>query len=118
MNIANNIIAAINNFGKFTISYQTSDKIVIGQHIQPIIKHEKDEVIYENGKEHEYELKVLDHETKSTMYYETKLVRVEVEKDEEKTTNVEPLEEHMEVIAELDDEDENPFQIEFEEIKE
>ena len=45
------------------------------------------------------------------MYYDVKLARVEVEKKEETVTEDKSLGEHLEVIAELDDE--NPFNTEF-----
>ena len=67
----------------------------------------QNEKVVEGGlvKERTYMLKVVDKETKSTMYYDVKLARVEIEKDNDS------LSEHLEVIAKLDDE--NPFDTEF-----
>ena len=52
---------------------------------------------------------MVDKETRSTMYYDVKLARVEIEKKEDSG----PLGEHLEVIGKLYDEDENPFGTEF-----
>ena len=77
--------------------------------------NDQKENIGESGtvKEKTYSLKVYDRETKSTMFYDVKLARVELEKDI--TSGVEEndsLSEHLEVIAKLDDD--NPFDTEFE----
>lgn len=66
-----------------------------------------------SGKEFTYLLKVIDHTTNSIMYYDVKLARVEVEKKEEIAVEDNSLSEHLEVIAKLDDEDDNPFNTEF-----
>lgn len=60
-------------------------------------------------KERMYTMKVVDHETNSVAYYDVKLARVEIEKKEDK----ELQEKRLEVIEELDDEDENPFNVKF-----
>ena len=65
------------------------------------------------GKEFTYLLKVIDHATNSIMYYDVNLARVEIAKTEEIVTDDDLLSEHLEVIAELDDEDDNPFETEF-----
>ena len=62
-------------------------------------------------KERMYTLKVADHETNSVAYYDVKLARVEIEKKEDKGLQ----EKRLEVIEELDDEDENPFDTKFDE---
>lgn len=62
-----------------------------------------------NVSEFKYLLKVFDHDTNSIMYYETKLMRVEIAKCDDERDN---LSEHLEVIAVLDDE--NPFDTDFE----
>ena len=66
-----------------------------------------------DGKEFTYLLKVIDHATNSIMYYDVNLARVEIAKTEEIVTDDDLLSEHLEVIAELDDEDDNPFETEF-----
>ena len=66
-----------------------------------------------DGKEFTYLLKVIDHATNSIMYYDVNLARVEIAKTEEIVTDDDLLSEHLEVIAELDDEDHNPFETEF-----
>lgn len=66
-----------------------------------------------DGKEFTYLLKVIDHATNSIMYYNVNLARVEIAKTEEIVTDDDLLSEHLEVIAELDDEDDNPFETEF-----
>ncbi len=64
-------------------------------------------------KEKTYLLKVYDRETKSAMFYDVKLARVELEKELKIGVEEEnPLSEHLEVIAKLDDD--NPFGTEFE----
>ena len=65
------------------------------------------------GKEFTYLLKVIDHATNSIMYYDVNLARVEVAKNEKVVTDDDSLSEHLEVIAKLDDEDDNPFNTEF-----
>ena len=73
------------------------------------------ENINEGGtiKEKTYLLKVYDRETKSTMFYDVKLARVELEKDMKIDVEEEnQLSERLEVIAKLDDD--NPFDTEFE----
>ena len=70
-----------------------------------------DDEVETGGKEFTYLFKVIDHTTNSVMYYDVKLARVEVEKKEEIVTEDKSLGKHLEVIAELDDE--NPFNTEF-----
>ena len=66
------------------------------------------------GQEFTYLLKVIDHNTNTTMYYDVKLARVELEKNGNVDINNEDsLCQHLEVIAKLDDE--NPFDAEFDE---
>lgn len=66
------------------------------------------------GQEFTYLLKVIDHNTNTTMYYDVKLARVELEKNGNVDINNEDsLCQHLEVIAKLDDE--NPFDTEFDE---
>ena len=78
---------------------------------------DKKENIDNSGKikERTYLLIVKDNDTKSTMYYDVKLARVELEK-KAKNTNEDSnsLSEDLEVIAVYDEDDENPFDIEFE----
>jgi hypothetical protein len=71
------------------------------------------ENINESGtvKEKTYLLKVFDRETRSTMFYDVKLARVELEKDVPVAGDG-SLSEHLEVIAKLDDDD-NPFDTDF-----
>ena len=66
-----------------------------------------------DGKEFTYLLKVIDHATNSIMYYDVNLARVEIAKTEEIVTDDDLLSEHLEGIAELDEEDDNPFEKEF-----
>ena len=61
-------------------------------------------------KEFNYVLKITNNKTKSTMYYDVNLARVEVKETSSKSD--ESINEHLEVIAALDDE--NPFITEFE----
>ena len=72
-----------------------------------------DDEVEASGKEFTYLLKVIDHTTNSIMYYDVKLARVEVEKKKEIAVEDNSLSEHLEVIAKLDDEDDNPFNTEF-----
>lgn len=65
------------------------------------------------GKEFTYLLKVIDHATNSIMYYDVNLARVEIAKAKEIVTDDGSLSEHLEVITKLDDEDDNPFNTEF-----
>ena len=63
-------------------------------------------------KDFSYVLKVIDHKTKSTMYFDVKLARVEIaEKKEPQQIPDENINEHLEVIAKLDDDD--TFETEF-----
>lgn len=74
------------------------------------------ENINESGtvKEKTYSLKVYDRDTKSTMYYDVKLARVEMEKVKASGFRDDgSLSEHLEVIAKLDDD--NPFDTDFDE---
>jgi len=74
------------------------------------------ENINESGtvKEKTYSLKVYDRDTKSTMYYDVKLARVEMEKEKASGFRDDgSLSEHLEVIAKLDDD--NPFDTDFDE---
>lgn len=75
-----------------------------------------DDEIEAGGKEFTYLLKVIDHTTNSVMYYDVKLARVEVEK-KEKTIEDETLSEHLEVITVYDEDEEDPFNINFEDAK-
>ena len=73
-----------------------------------------DDEVEKSGQEFTYLLKVIDHNTNTTMYYDVKLARVEMEKNEiNEVSNDDSLSEHLEVIAKLDDE--NPFDTEFDE---
>ena len=73
------------------------------------------ENINESGtiKEKIYSLKVYDRDTKSTMFYDVKLARVEMEKEVLGFKDDGSLSEHLEVIAKLDDD--NPFDTDFDE---
>ena len=74
-----------------------------------------DDQIEKGGKEFTYLLKVIDHNTNTTMYYDVKLARVEMEKSEGEMEEKEnKLGEHLEVIAAYDEE--NPFDIDFEDL--
>ena len=76
-----------------------------------------DNEIEKGGQEFTYLLKVIDHNTNTTMYYDVKLARVEMEKNKNTEINSEnSLDEHLEVIAKLDDD--NPFDTEFDEPEE
>ena len=73
----------------------------------------------DKGKEFTYKLIVYDHSTDAMMYYKVSLERVEVgkEADTGQASNVSSSlnEKYLEVIAPLDDEEEdNPFNINFE----
>ena len=70
-----------------------------------------DDDISTGGKDFSYLLKVIDHETNAVMYYDIKLARVEVEKKIMPTDEL--LDEHLEVITEIDWENDNPFETEF-----
>ena len=71
------------------------------------------ENINESGtvKEKTYLLKVFDRDTKSAMFYDVKLARVELEKNVPVACD-DSLSEHLEVIAKLDNDD-NPFNTDF-----
>ena len=75
-----------------------------------------DDEVETGGKEFTYLLKVIDHATNSVMYYDVKLARVEVEK-KEKTIEDDTLSEHLEVITVYDEDEEDPFNIDFEDTK-
>lgn len=78
------------------------------------------ENINESGtvKERTYLLIVKDKDTKSTMYYDIKLARVELEKKTENNNEENnSLSEDLEVIAVYDEDEENPFDTEFEDAK-
>ena len=72
-----------------------------------------DDEVETGGKEFTYLLKVIDHATNSTMYYDVKLARVEIEKKEETVVDDYPLSEHLEVITVYDEEEDNPFKTDF-----
>lgn len=72
-----------------------------------------DDELSTGGREFTYLLKVIDHNTNTTMYYKCDLERVEAPNQKEIVVNDNPLSEHLEVIAKLDDEDDNPFNTEF-----
>ena len=61
-----------------------------------------------------YMLKVYDRETKAIMYYNTVLARVELEKKEDGVSDGSLIED-LEVIAVYDEDEENPFDTEFNE---
>lgn len=66
-------------------------------------------------REKTYMLKVVDNDTKSIMYYDVKLARVEMLKlSEEPATEETSISEDLEVIAVYDEDEENPFDTEFE----
>lgn len=66
-------------------------------------------------KEKTYFLKIVDNDTKSVMYYDAKLARVEMQKvSENQTTESAPISEDLEVIAAYDEDEENPFNTDFE----
>ena len=65
------------------------------------------------GREYSYLLKVVNHETNATMYYDVKLARVEMEKKEEIESDDDSLAEHIEVIAPLDEDEDDPFDTDF-----
>lgn len=67
------------------------------------------------GREYSYLLKVINHETNASMYYDVKLARVEMEKKEKIEPEDNSLTEHIEVIVPIDEE-ENPFETDFENI--
>lgn len=72
-----------------------------------------DDELSTGGREFAYLLKVIDHDTNTTMYYKCDLERVEAPNQKEIVVDDNPLSEHLEVIAKLDDEDDNPFDTEF-----
>ena len=74
----------------------------------------------DKGKEFIYRLQVYDHDTNSIMYYKVNLERVEVKKEIESSSTVKIkglFNEDLEIIAPLDDEEDDPFKTEFEDIK-
>ena len=79
-----------------------------------LVDDDKENIVEDNAsKEFSYLLKVVDHKTKATMYYDVKLARVEIAKSEEKPiTGNDVINEKLEVIAALDED--NPFSTEFE----
>ena len=79
-----------------------------------LVDDEKENIVEDsNCREFTYLLQVIDHEAKATMYYDVKLARVEIAKDEEKKpiSNSGVVNEDLEVIADLDED--NPFITEF-----
>lgn len=70
-----------------------------------------------NGKEFVYKLKVVDNSTGSIMYYKFNLERVEVGQRIVKEVKKDLFDEHLEVIARLDDDEDNPFDTKFEDIR-
>ena len=68
----------------------------------------------DKGQQYSYSLRVIDHNTSSIMYFKPNLERVEIAKHQAEAENQKPLfNEDLEIIARIDDED-NPFETEFE----
>ena len=68
----------------------------------------------DKGQQYSYSLIVIDHNTSSIMYFKPNLERVEIAKHQAEAENQKPLfNEDLEIIARIDDED-NPFETEFE----
>ena len=74
-------------------------------------------------REYTYELKIIDYDTKSILFYKPNLQRVEIAKSTAESVLespvVEPINEDVEGIVPLDEEEDsdNPFNTEFEEPK-
>lgn len=73
--------------------------------------------VEEKGKEFIYELKVVDRSTKAIMYYKVNLERVEINKSIVNDLKPRDIREDLDVIAPLDEDEDNPFETEFEDIK-
>ena len=92
------------------------NELLLGQHSEHITRSDTTMVEKDKGTEYVYEFKVVDHNTNAIMYYKVELTRVEVDKvdKEQDEANKNLLDEDLEVIAVLDDdEDNNPFETEF-----
>ena len=67
----------------------------------------------DKGQQYSYSLEIIDHNTNSIMYFEPKLQRVEIAKPRIEAEK--PLfNEDLEVIAQIDDDEDNPFETQFE----
>ena len=70
--------------------------------------------VEEKGKEFIYELKVVDRSTQAIMYYKVNLERVEINKPIGDDLKPREINEDLDVIGPLDEDDDNPFETEFE----
>ena len=115
--LANNKIDddPINNKKQLILNYTyENNEISLVQEVGAIKqKSILDDELSTGGREFTYLLKVIDHDTNTTMYYKCDLERVEAPNQKEIAVDDNPLSEHLEVIAKLDDEDDNPFNTEF-----
>ena len=91
------------------------NEIVLGQHVE---RAKTNEIISKEKRVNEftYDFMVIDHKVHSTMFYKVELARVEINQDKDKDNNV-CLGERLEVIAKLDEDDDNPFETTFDEPK-
>lgn len=86
-----------------TLSFIKDNNEIFFTQNSKLFKRNNDE---QGGKEFLYGLKVIDHNAQAIMYYKIELQRVEIAKKEEaNVVEDEPLEEHLEVIAQLDEDD-------------